>query len=98
MGEVNRVGILQSDYLDLLRRKPGSGGPTLEEETVFGAVEKYGGEPISNLCVVMDEALDYMGSTSREARLRDAVAILDHLDTLGMEVRFKNRGRITNEG
>lgn len=87
MGDLNRVGISREDYRDLLRSKPGSGGPTLEEETVQGASERYGEESIVNVAMSLS-AVGY-DDANKEEVLRDAVAILDHLDTLGMEVRHK---------
>lgn len=90
MGDLNRVGIVREDYRDLLRSKPGSGGPTLEEETVQGAVKRYGEDTIVNVCASLVATYPDLGDEKGDAQvLRDAVEILDHLDTLGMEIRHK---------
>lgn len=85
MPELDKVAVEQEDYRDLLRIKPAAGGPTLEEESIQGSVSKYGEDTIVNMSVAVGQV--YWNAKSEVLRI--SVAILDHLDTLGMEVRFK---------
>ena len=89
MGDVNKVAMVQESYRDLLRSEPGPGGPTLEEETIQGSVKRYGEDRIVNMATVLVETFPDLGDAGHLEVLRDAVELLDHLDTLGMEVRFK---------
>lgn len=94
MANLNQVGIVREEYRDLLRSKPGAGGPTLEEETVQGASKNYSEEVIVNVAISLEQ-LPFDGDgvddeiERKKLILRDTVEFLDHLDTLGMEVRHK---------
>jgi len=94
MANLNQVGIVREEYRDLLRSEVGTGGPTLEEETVQGASKRYSEEVIVNTAMAIEELpADGDGIDDKTERqksiLRDAVTLLDQLDTLGMEVRHK---------
>lgn len=93
MGNLNQVGIVREEYRDLLRSEVGTGGPTLEEEALQGASKRYEENSIVNLCMAFHERL-YGGVGMEPSEvLRTAIEVLDHLDTLGMEVRHKDNGR-----
>jgi hypothetical protein len=89
MANLNQVGIVREEYRDLLSSGVGSGGPTLEEETIQGASKRYGEDAIINVCVSLVATYPDLTDAGNAAVLRDAVEILDYLDTLGMEVRHK---------
>jgi FMN phosphatase YigB (HAD superfamily) len=89
MGNLDKVAIEQETFRDLLRELWAdykSGGTTLEEEKTQGAMQRYGEDRIVN-CSVIIKAIT---NDDDEAKcLRVAVAFLDYLATLGMEVKFK---------
>lgn len=87
MGVLDQVSIEQEDFRDLLQQEAGSGGPTLEEESVQGAAKRYGEDTVVNLSVSLSSL--FGPEVAKQSILRDSVAILDHLDTLGMEIKFK---------
>jgi hypothetical protein len=89
MANLNQVGIVREEYRDLLRSEVGTGGPTLDEETLQGAPKRYREDVIINVCMSLHERL-YGGIGMQPSEvLITSVEILDHLDTLGMEVRHK---------
>lgn len=86
MGDLDKVAGLQIDYRGLLGRKPGAGGATMEEEYFQKIEEKYSPDQLSNMAVALHQITD---DPDEQSVLMEAIALLDHLDTLGMEVRFK---------
>lgn len=89
MGDLDKVAVLQMDYRGLLGRKPGAGGPTLEEEFIQNVADRYSWDQMVNLAVCLHQITE---DPDQESILREALTLLDHLDTLGMEVRFKHNG------
>ena len=87
---LDQVDHAQTEYRRLLREKPGAGGPTLEEQAILDASKEYGEDAVVNMAVAIQEAIPHGGDKQPKHCLREAIAILDHMDTLGMEVRFKN--------
>lgn len=87
MGDLDKVEILRSDYLGLLGRKPGAGGPTIEEEFVQNVAGRYSNDQMVNLSVALHQITE---DPDQESILREAITLLDHLETLGMEIRFKS--------
>lgn len=89
MAELDRVAVRQIDYRELVSKmeEPKAGGLTLDEETTHGATNRYSVDAIVNICISLEE-VGY-DSDNKEEIVRDSIGILDHLDTLGMEVRFK---------
>lgn len=92
MGDLDKVAEMRENFSDLLdvMQEPGNGGPTLEEETMQGASEQYPKEIIIRLATSL--AAISWPTTSRKELLRDAVSILDHLHTQGVEIRFIKNG------
>lgn len=92
MGELDKVAVRQMDYRGLLHldraEKAPAGGMTLEEETVHNAVSRYPADTIVNVCLVLEDVYD--DALGPPQILADAISVLDHLDTLGMEVRFRS--------
>lgn len=89
MGNLNEVGIIREDFRDLLSSKPGSGGLTLDEERIFRAKERFGENVVVNMGISLRGIVGDTEQITNKQLLRDAVELLDHLDTLGMEVRHK---------
>lgn len=90
MGDLDKVAVNQIDYRGLLGslKEDKAGGETLEEETIHDALSRYPEDVIVNLCLALEDTGDLSGG--KEQVLQDAVEILDHLDTLGMEIRYKS--------
>ncbi len=96
MGNLDKVAVRQIDYRGLLRSTEESktGGMTLEEETVHGATSRYSEDAIVNLCIALEDLhIDVIEPLTPNDVLPMSIEILDHLDTLGMEVRFKDDSR-----
>lgn len=92
MGYLDKVSMIQDEYRDLLRRKPGPEGPTLEEEVLHHGVESYGETAIVSLAMSITATHDPSGEVETDYKLvlRDSITILDHLDTLGLEIKAKS--------
>ena len=92
MGDLDKLAVRQLEYRALLRgtEEDKPGGMTLEEEAVHNGASRYKPEAIVNLAVILEEV--YGDPQIAAEHLHDSVAILDHLDTLGMEVRFRDSG------
>lgn len=93
MGVLDKVSLIREDYRDLLSSKEeavqNEKSPTLDEELYQGATKRYGEETIVNLSVALHFTLNEDDHVHRHQVIEDALGILDHLDTLGMEVRHK---------
>lgn len=90
MVEINKVSIVMEEFRDAFHEaqeeKPG--GPTLEE--LSRIVRTHTEDSVVNTAVCMWELRDGLNFyMSKNDCLTDAISLLDHLHTLGMEVRFK---------
>ena len=95
--DVDKVAMIQAEFRDLLRsmRELKAGGSTLEEQ-LMGAkadheaevVFEHSDESIVNLATAIyyaqGEVYEHLHSI-----LRSTFQLLDHLDVLGMEIRYK---------
>lgn len=88
MGTVNELSKVQEDFRELLRSKP-AGGLTIEEEAIQGWQDNHTEDQVVVMaCAVLDIYPD-LADGGPKVVLRDAIDLLDHLDTMGMELRFK---------
>ena len=87
---LDQVDAAQSEYRRLLREPPGAGGPTLAEQAILDASKTYGETTVVNMAVAVQASIPHGGDKQPVHCLREAIALLDDLDTLGMEVRFKD--------
>lgn len=85
---VDQVSDVQENFRGLLRMASDQSDKTLEEEALYNVIEKYGEDAVVNMAVATMEVF-YKNSDPSMIHLIRAVHIMDHLDTLGMEVRFK---------
>lgn len=90
MADLDKVAVLQLDYRGLFGVPDKSGGPTLEEEFLQHVEERFSRDAMVNLAVCLEQITE---NVDQPSILREAITLLDHLETLGMEVRFKNNGR-----
>lgn len=93
MGTLDKISVMREDYRDLLVAALAHEDPTLEEEALKGCIGKYGEDLMVNMAVSISHRVlpkPFVGEAQPDIRrLLWAVGILDDLDTLGMEVRFK---------
>jgi len=86
---IDQVSDIQEDFRDLLRSALEAKDPILEEEALKGASKKYGEDAIVNMAMTIFVRFSKPASEPSLWHLMKAVAIMDDLDTFGMEVRFK---------
>ena len=85
---IDQVSNVQENFRDLLRNAVTQEDPILEEEALKGSISQFGEDNVVNLAMSLMMRLD----TDQDPSLRHlilAVAVMDDLDTLGMEVRHK---------
>jgi hypothetical protein len=96
MALLDKVSVIREDYRELLVFSERRLDPTLEEEALKGSIEKYGEDLIVNMTVSITHRVapkPFIGEPQPDINhLVLAVGVLDDLDTLGMEVKFKSVG------
>lgn len=89
MSMIDQVSDVREDFRGLLRRAVAVEDPILEEEALKGSSKQFGEDSIISLAMSILVRLSPSDEKPSLEQLVKAVAILDDLDTLGMEVRFK---------
>ena len=85
---IEEVSEIQLGYRGLLADATGKEDPLLEEEALAGALVTYGPDSIANLAMILGRRI-YLQEDASIKHLVIAVAILDDLGVLGMEIRHK---------
>ena len=85
MGKVDEVLRIREDFRDLLRNMRSSEDQTLEEEAVSGKIDE---EKVIRIAQVLHEML-YWDRSPDETDLVKAIGLMDLLDVLGLQIRWK---------
>lgn len=89
MDLIDQVSEIQAGYRDLLVTASKQKDPLLEEEALYGSIERYGKEAIVNFTTVW--VLAAVGKVEPTiGHLVMTVKMMDHLDSIGMVLRFKS--------